>query len=208
MNKNISLSTPASYLKLVAWAFLTVFAGNFIIKDALPYFDLQQDYFGRFWNVKWWLVGHITGGLLALVVGPFQFWKSFRTKYITIHRWLGRTYLVAILTGTICSTYLAWTSGLAIHWSWAIALQGLALAWICTAAMAYISIIKRRIEQHREWMIRSYVVTFAFVIFRWLNELTAVKELGNFVERGPTEIWVSWAIPLFVTEIILQWKKK
>jgi len=48
--------------------------------------------------------------------------------------------------------------------------------------------MRGRIIEHKEWMIRSYVVTFAFVIFRWLNEVEAIKGLGNFVERGPTEI--------------------
>jgi Predicted membrane protein (DUF2306) len=44
----------------------------------------------------------------------------------------------------------------------------LAFAWITTASMAYISVMRGRILQHKEWMIRSYVVTFAFVTFRWL----------------------------------------
>jgi hypothetical protein len=57
-------------------------------------------------------------------------------------------------------------------------------------------------------MVRSYVVTFAFVIFRWLTSQPFYYELGTFQETGPTAIWVSWAIPLFITEIILQWNKK
>ena len=72
-----------------------------------------------------------------------------------------------------------------------------------TALMAYRAIRKRRIQIHKEWMIRSYVVTFAFVSFRWLVDLSFVIELGNFIERAPTVVWVSWAIPLFITEIIL-----
>jgi hypothetical protein len=120
---------------------------------------------------------------------------------------LGKTYLTAILIGTICSSSLAWTSGIAVHWTWALALQMLAFAWISTAAMAFIAVKKRNIAQHKEWMIRSYVVTFAFVTFRWMNELQVVQELGKFVERGPTEIWVSWVVPLFITELILQGRK-
>ena len=68
--------------------------------------------------------------------------------------------------------------------------------------------MRGRIIEHKEWMIRSYVVTFAFVIFRWLNEVEAIKGLGNFVERGPTEIWISWVIPLLFAEIFISSKKK
>ena len=207
-SSTIKTFNAIAYLKMAFWAFLILFGGRFIVKDALPYFGFEEDIFGRFWNVKWSLIGHISGGLLALVIGPFQFWKGFRTKYIKVHRNLGKVYLIAILMGAISSTYLAWNSAVLIHWTWAIALQALAFVWIVTASMAFISVKRGRIQQHKEWMIRSYVVTFAFVIFRWLNELEILRELGTFVERGPTIGWLSWTIPLLITEIVISWNKK
>lgn len=204
----LSLTKPKSYLILIAWAFLIVFGGKFVIKDALPYFGFDSEVFGRFLEYKWSLIGHISGGLLAIVIGPFQFWKAFRTKYIKVHRTLGIIYLVAIVIGSLSATYLSWTSALAVHWTWAIGLQGLAFAWFCTVTMAYRAVRLHRYKIHKEWMIRSYVVTFAFVSFRWLVDLPFVVDLGNFIERAPTVGWISWAIPLFITEIVLQWNKK
>lgn len=210
MNQYLTLapSKPKSWLLLAFWIFLVLFAGKIVLNDALPYFGLNEEVYGRFWSMKWPLIGHVSGGLLALVLGPFQFWAGFRNKYLKIHRLMGKLYLTAILIGTISSTSLAWTTGLAIHWTWAFSLQMLAFAWFCTAAMAFVSIKRRKFQQHKEWMIRSYVVTFAFVIFRWLAAMPSIIELGSFVERGPTLIWISWAIPLFLTEIVLQWNKK
>ncbi len=200
---------PKSYLRLGLTLFLILFAGKFVIHDALPYFGLEKEIFGRYWNYKWPLVGHISGGLLALSIGPFQFSTTFRNKFMTTHRWLGRIYLTAILIGTISSTYLAWTSAIRVNFSWAFGLQGLAFAWITTASMAYISVMRGRIIQHKEWMIRSYVVTFAFVTFRCITDLQISHQLMNtFEERGPTIIWLSWTIPLLLTEIVLSWKKK
>ncbi len=207
--KNLALSKPQSYLNLLMWIFLIVFGGKFVITDALPYFGFEQATFGHYWDFKWVLIGHISCGLVALVIGPFQFWKAIRNKYLTLHRWMGRTYLIAIVIGTICATSLAWTSGIQVNFAWGFALQGLAFAWITTALMAYISVRRRRIQQHQEWMIRSYVVTFAFVNFRWLESLPIATQLmEKFEERGPTVIWVSWTIPLLITEIVLSWKKK
>ncbi|WP_310379813.1 DUF2306 domain-containing protein [Flavobacterium sp.] len=204
-----AFTKPKSYLRLGFTLFLILFAGKFIIKDALPYFGFEQETFGHYWDFKWALIGHISCGLLALVLGPFQFWKAFRNKYLTVHRWSGRIYLTAILIGTLSSTSLAWTSSIQVNFAWAFGLQGLAFAWITTASMAYISVRRKHIQQHKEWMIRSYVVTFAFVTFRWLNELTIVKNLmPEFVERGPTVIWFCWTIPLLITEIVLSWNKK
>jgi uncharacterized membrane protein len=205
--KIFSISKPQVLLKRALWIFLIAFAGKFIL-NVLPYFGFEKEVFQRYWDFKWWLMGHIVGGMLALVIGPFQFSETFRKKYLTAHRWFGRIYLTAILIGAISSTYLAWTSALAIHWTWALSLQCLAFAWVCTACMAYISIKLGRIQIHKEWMIKSYVVTFAFVTFRWLASLPPIAGLGNFIERAPTLVWVSWVIPLFLTNIILQWNKK
>lgn len=200
---------PTFYLRLGLAIFLMLFAGTFIINDALPYFGFDKETFGRYWNYKWPLIGHISGGLVALALGPFQFSKRFRNKFMTTHRWLGRIYLTAILIGAISSTYLAWTSAFSINFSWAFGLQALAFAWILTASMAYFSVIRGRILQHKEWMIRSYVVTFAFVTFRWLNDSQIAHQLMNkFEERGPTLVWLSWTIPLLITEIAISWKKK
>jgi len=210
MAKTLTLvpNKPKTWLLLLAWVFLIVFAGKFIRHDALPYYGLDEEVFGRFWRMKWPLIGHISGGLLALILGPFQFWAGFRNRYLKVHRWMGRLYLTGILIGTVSSVTLALTTGMAVHWTWALSLIVLALAWISTSGMAFRFILLQRINLHKEWMVRSYVVTFAFVLFRWLNSTPYFVEMGNFIERGPTMIWVSWVIPLFVTEMILQWNKK
>jgi hypothetical protein len=47
------------------------------------------------------------------------------------------------------------------------------------------------------------------VLFRFLDERAITEELmKDFGERGPTCIWLSWAVPLFIVEVILQWNKK
>ena len=201
-------TSTKSYLLLLFWLALILFAGNYIVKDALQYFGFTEEIYGRFWNQKWALIGHVTGGLLALLIGPFQFWKAFRMKYMTTHRNMGKVYLIAILVGALSSTILAWTTAVAIHWTWAVSLQALAFAWLVTAAMAYISIRRKSINQHKEWMVRSYVVTFGFVFFRFLNGSDFFREMGNFIERGPTIGWLAWTIPLLIAEVFLQWGKR
>lgn len=199
---------PKARLVLLAWVFLVLFAGKFILNDALPYFGLDEGVFGRFWIMKWPLVGHISGGLIALIVGPFQFWDGFRNRYLKIHRWMGRLYLTGILIASVSSVALAFSTSIAIHWTWAVALLALAMAWFFTSGMALRMILLKRLQQHKEWMIRSYVVTFGFVIFRWLSEMEWITSQGTFVEYGPTIGWLSWVIPLFFTDILLNWNKK
>jgi hypothetical protein len=210
MVKNLILvpDKPKAWLVLLFWIFLILFAGKFVINDALPYFGFDEEVYGRFWIMKWPLIGNILGGLIALVLGPFQFWEGFRNRYMKVHRWMGMAYITGILIGTISSINLALTTAIVVHWTLSLALIGLAVAWISTTGMAFRYILLRRIQLHKEWMVRSYVVTFAFVLFRWLNDSPYVVELASFIERGPTLIWISWVVPLFITEIILQWNKK
>lgn len=210
MSKPVTLvpETRQSWLKLAFWIFLILFAVRYIIEDAIPYFGLDEKVFGRFWTMKWPLVGHISGGLLALVIGPFQFWAGFRDRFLKVHRWTGRLYVAGILVASMSSITLALTTGMAIHWNWALSLIVLAFAWISTTGMAFRFILLKRTKLHKEWMIRSYVVTFAFVLFRFLNSYPPIVENANFLERGATLIWVSWVIPLFIAEMVLQWNKR
>lgn len=213
MNNNasplINQSKPASFVKSGFVLLLTLYVGVVTFQEILPYLRLNKESYGRFWDYKWPLFFHISSGITAMLIGPFQFWKKFRNRYIKIHRLLGRIYLIAILTGTISATYLAWTSGYKISFSWAFGLEALAFVWITTALMACISVRKRRMIQHREWMIRSYVVTLGFFFFRIFNNSVFIKSImPEFKERGVTIIWFCWAIPLLITEIVLSWKKK
>ena len=200
------LSTKTLLTKLL-WAVVIITAVFFIVRNALPYFGFDPEVFGRYWPYKYLLVGHIAGGVLALAIGPFQFSSSFRQKYLTSHRQIGKVYIISILIGGICSLGLAGTVAMDVHWTWALALVGLAVPWILCVLMAFRSIKLKRVNAHREWMIRSYIVTFAFITFRILNDHVMV-DMGNFVERAPTAIWISWSIPLMIGEIFLQWNKK
>jgi Predicted membrane protein (DUF2306) len=84
---------------------------------------------------------------------------------------------------------------------------GLALAWIATTGLAYAAIRTREIGLHREWMIRSYVVTFGFVFFRlWLDPLMSLG-IATRPEIVSAVSWMCWALPLLVTEVVLSARK-
>ena len=199
------------YIKTISLIAIGVIALYFIIDRALPYltnFSFEQ-FNNYYWPNRWWLVGHLLGGMTALLIGPFQFSKTFRNKYLQIHRNLGKIYIIAIIIASFCAIYMSFTVALQVNIAWSISLFFLALPWLISVLMAYRMVRLKRIPQHKEWMIRSYVITFAFVLFRLLDETTIARSLmETFEERGPTCIWLAWAVPLFFTEVILQWNKK
>lgn len=199
------------HLKTILIIIIGLIALYFVVDRALPYFynfsfEQFQDYY---WPNRWWLIGHLLGGITALIIGPFQFSTSFRNRYLKIHRTLGKIFIIAIIIGAFCAIYMSFTVAPQVNVSWSISLFVLALVWLVSALMAYRMIRLKRIPQHREWMIRTYIITFAFVLFRFINESSIARSLmETFEERGSTAIWLSWAVPLFITEVILQWHKK
>jgi uncharacterized membrane protein len=199
------------HLKTILIIIIGLIALYFVVDRALPYFynvsfEQFQDYY---WPNNWWVVGHLLGGITALIIGPFQFSTSFRNRYLKIHRTLGKIFIIAIIIGSFCAIYMSFTVAQQVNIPWSISLFVLALVWLVSALMAYRMIRLKRIPQHREWMIRTYVITFAFVLFRFINESSIARSLmETFEERGPTAIWLSWAVPLFITEVVLQWSKK
>jgi hypothetical protein len=82
------------------------------------------------------------------------------------------------------------------------------VAWTITTGMAFLAIKRRAITQHREWMVRSYVVTLAFVFFRMLVVGLDALEVGTTVERVGVAAWFCWAVPLLIAEPVLQWRKQ
>jgi Predicted membrane protein (DUF2306) len=86
-------------------------------------------------------------------------------------------------------------------------LTGLGVAWVVTTGLAFLAINRHLYDQHKEWMIRSYVVTFAFVTFRALHASLSAADVGTLHEQLAVASWFCWAVPLLITEVILQGRK-
>ena len=214
-----SLASPirtgkfVQFTKLVCWAGIVTVAVAFVAKYVFRYYlNYNESAFtdpasgaANYWVQRRWLLMHMTGGTLALMLGPLQFWTGFRLRYMNLHRWTGRIFLASVGVGCVAAFHMAFVT--TFGWAFGVAIGGLATAWFSTAGMAYLSILKGHIQMHKEWMIRAYVVTFAFVTFRLLNDYGPTSQLKPDQDRVLTIGWACWAIPLLVTEVILQLRR-
>jgi uncharacterized membrane protein len=211
---NATLSPEASgktSSRLIAIGLLVVaslVAARFIWHYAAPYLlRFNEKQFDYYWPHRFRLVTHISGGILALVCGTLQLWTGLRQKAMTFHRWTGRVYLVAAAVGIIGAFLIAVYS---TPRSFGVALMGLATAWILTTGIAWAAILRGRVLMHKEWMMRSYLVAFAFVTFRFITDLlpAVTARLGSNSDDAATSVaWISWVVPLAVYEVIRQWRK-
>jgi len=148
----------------------------------------------------WWTAFyiHISFGAITLLTGWSQFSKKIRTKRIRLHRNLGKIYLGSVMFGGVAGFYLALHSEGGIIAN--IGFSGMALTWLTTSTLAYLSIRKREINEHRNWMIRSYSLAFAAVTLRlWLPIFEIFFGMG-FSESYTFIAWLSWVPNLFVAQ--------
>ena len=58
---------------LLFWGIVVLLALRFISRFVVHYFTLDEQIFGRFWPHRAYLLPHLVGGTVALLMGPFQF---------------------------------------------------------------------------------------------------------------------------------------
>ncbi len=119
---------------------------------------------------------HVALGAGYLIFAPFQFVAAIRSRAIGYHRWAGRT-LAAI--GTLIGTAALFMS-VAIPvagWPERIVVGSFSIFYLYSLAQGVRAIRAKRIESHREWMIRAFAIALAIATTRIIG--TAVIALSN-----------------------------
>lgn len=177
---------------------LFVVASRYLSLDPDTYFPEQRDVYIA--NPVFLLM-HIIGSMLAILIGPFQFLRGIRTgRFLNLHRWLGRIYLLGILAGGIGGLYMAQLAygGLVSRFGF----TALATLWLISGAMAYRSIRNKQIEIHRKWMTVNYALTFAGVMLRlWLPIFTSIG--FDFLAAYRIIAWMCWVPNLLVAQWLI-----
>jgi len=162
----LASSSGRSRFKTVLWISLgltTLFV--FITSEVFLVADYPMYHAYRLQVIadRYFLIPHTISGFVALLAGPVQFSSRLRQDYLKLHRVLGLMYVISVFIGAYTGIALAaGRPGLP-----GTSMQ--AAAWMVCTTTAFITARNRQIVQHRQWMARSYAVTFTFVSSRMLN---------------------------------------
>ncbi len=146
------------------------------------------------------IYSHVFASVVALALGPFQFWERLRTSRLALHRWLGRLYLgLGVLVGGLAGLFMAAHAfgGFAARLGFA----GLALGWLYTGLRAYLAVRVRDIASHRRWMVRNFALTFAAVTLRLWMPASVASGIA-FEVAYPVVAWLCWVPNLVVAELL------
>jgi uncharacterized membrane protein len=100
--------------------------------------------------------------LLAAVIafgGAIQLIPQIRTRALSVHRWIGRVFLITALGLSVSGLYMEWVRG--DRGSDALAITLNAVLIILFVSLAWRSVRRREISTHRRWALRTYLVANA-----------------------------------------------
>jgi uncharacterized membrane protein len=185
------------------WTVLILFSAGFYFDNAIVYlFGYRNE---RFAGNEFWFVAHILGATCSLFLGPIQFWKFIRTKYLKFHRFAGKIYVIGTLIAAVSAFRLAFVF---VPVGFRFSLIPLSILLFITTALAWYTIKQKNIIAHQQFMVRSYSCALAFVFVRLYQVVPLDFIFGVIEDRNVKSVvneWMFSFLPLILVEIIMVW---
>ncbi len=184
-------------------------------KIAFPYFSGRTDIGflltkqGLLHDKFWWIsfYTHISSSVFVLIAGTTQFNATILAKWPSIHRIIGKLYIVLVLIVAAPSGLymgLKANGGLAAQVSFSL----LSILWFIFTLLAYINVLKKKWIIHENYMIRSYSLTFSAISLRLFAMILPMFILVKPIEMYVTIAWLGWVPNLLLAEWYINFKSK
>jgi uncharacterized membrane protein len=192
-----------SAVRTVMWWVLVVFTipialyafAYVIVGERMYAPQLSASFLSRPWGIN----PHALFGGIGLLLGGLQFHRKLRRR-LTLHRILGRVYVVSALVTGGAGLYMAFYSygGWITH----LGFGALGVLLLLTTVVAFVSIKRGDVAAHQRWMTRSYALMFAAVMLRL--QLPLLSNTFGFDDGYRIVSWLSWVPNLLVAEAIVR----
>ena len=186
------LAGPGWVIMTLACVSITIIASRYLTFDPEVYFPAQRE---PYLQHEFALGVHVLSGMLALLIGPFQFVRRLWHRFVRVHRFMGATYVASATALGVSGLILAPTAytGLVASAGFTV----LDLAMLFTTWTALRMIFAGRYGEHRRWMIRSFSLIMAGVMLRvWSPLYSVVAAVGivdfSFETAYAGIAWLCW----------------
>jgi uncharacterized membrane protein len=182
-------------LSLGTFFMLTMIIDYASLRTDIHFLQQKQEYLTNpGWKTAFYI--HVFSSILALAAGFTQFSNYILTKHKRLHRAIGKMYVANILfinapAGMILAIY---ANGLLPGKMAFIILDCL---WFYFTWRAYTAIRKKKIEEHKEFMIRSFALTFSAITLRTWKII-----LSTAFTWDPTMLYIAEAWMGFVPNLL------
>jgi FtsH-binding integral membrane protein len=168
---------------------------HFIIDRTDPFWQHIQTF-------KWWLLAHGLAGACALLLAPLQFSDRLRQRLTKMHRVVGRVYITGVFILAPLGAYIEYLEErIGGTRSETIGTVVFAILLMSTTSIALFFILNRKIQQHRQWMTRSFAIALVFFEVR---AITGIFRLDDNVAAGDTIFWSCLVLAIPLADLVLQ----
>jgi uncharacterized membrane protein len=153
---------------------------------------------------KWSFYVHVFTSVFLLIPGLLQFIPFFIHRWKKAHRFLGYIYFSVLLllsgpSALVMSFYA--NGGFLSKLSFVL----LSITWISTTIYALIAIKKGNIEQHANFLLRSYLLTLSAISLRTYAYLMDVFGWHlHPIDEYTLLAWISWVPNLLLAELLIK----
>jgi uncharacterized membrane protein len=193
-------------LCLAVFLMLRMILGYSSFDTKFSFLQLKQDYL----HIKPWLISfyiHVFSSVLALMAGLTQFSSYILKHHRPLHKVMGRIYVIVILvvnfpTAMVMAYY---ANG---HLPTKIAFMLLDLLWFAFTLQAFLAIRRGKVQRHKEFMIRSFALTFSAITLRtWKIVLTNSTDL-DAETIYMIDAWMGFVPNLLFAEWLIRRRKR
>ena len=188
----------AKHVMFVIFGLMTVFV---LLTRDMQLLDAKSFLRTRYAPIPWLMMLHGIPGALALVLGVFQFSTRLRQKYLQVHRIMGRLYVGSVLIAAPAAIKVSTTLVIPTL-TMASTIQ--AVGWLVTTATALYCVRTGQIQQHKEWMMRSYPFAMVFVVVRTIMAIPSVARMGELGLENT--VWSVIATACFLPSFVIAWQ--
>lgn len=191
--------TIAKYVFFAVLGLMTLFV---FWNNERFFFNPQAPEWGRYNPVRWHLLPHGLGGLIALALGALQFSTRLRRRHIRLHRLIGKAYMVGVFIAAPVAVWIAFITSVWFLIPFTILQAG---TWMFFTIVAYLCIRRGDVASHRAWMMRSYSIVLIFLEGRVLMAVPALARHG--MDAIVLVNWGCLAVTLVVVECLIRWRE-
>lgn len=197
---------PLSWLrpKYLLFGFIGLMLAYVLVHDESFLINPKDPEWQHIQSFRWWLLPHGLAGTCALLLGPMQFSERLRHRFVKLHRIVGRIYIACVFIAAPIGPYIQHADerlGDARSFTIETMFQG--GIWMLTTAIALAFILKGKVQQHRQWMTRSFGTgPLIFLEVRVIGGLTGWEMLGPHVNE--TIVWACTASSILIADLVLQ----
>ena len=191
-------------MKIALWVVMGAMTTSVILYSEIPLLRQAKER-AYLSTIPFLIVPHILAGVIALCSGPLQFSSHLRRSYPKFHRLIGRVYVISVFIAAPLAVVLSNHRRDPHARYFVVANIVQAGTWMITTAAAFLTARNRHFQQHREWMVRSYAVTFTFVGTRVLQPIPA---WNHFTEASfaMTVIIITF-MAILIPDIAFHWRQ-